>query len=234
MGRTGTIRGRSPGTALATRSPDEWTDGVQPIQQCERLPGPVHGEWNYTLRPADRTEHRVVTSPTHTQSDRQDEPCLHEGGSWLSLRRPPDRSARSCCSLACETYPTMSGTWPTKPRSTAATSVAERSSIVTQPPLKTSNQVAPNPALRLGARNRRMPGKDVRTGTAWLTTQDAVRVSCSEPLPARWRFAWSAGSSGLCGPCRGSADGHRCRVRRPGSAIKWLAPLSASSPAYVR
>ena len=50
---------------------------------------------------------------------------------------------------------------------------------------------------------------------------------------ARRRFAWSAGSSGLCGRCRGSADGHRCRVRRPGSAIKWLAPLSASSPAYV-
>src|SRR5207248_10534198 len=49
-------------------------------------------------------------------------------------RRPPDLSASSCWSVARETYPTMTGTWPARPRSTTATFVAGRKAIVTQPP----------------------------------------------------------------------------------------------------
>ena len=110
-----------------------------------------------------------------------------DGCRWPSSAAagPPERCARSCRNAARETYPTIIGTCPARPWSTAGCWVAGRSSIVTQPPGKTSYQVAAYPAPPPRARSRLIPGSGARTAAVRLAVQCPVRVSCNALSPAR-------------------------------------------------
>ena len=95
----------------------------------------------------------------------------------------PERCASLSPNVARETYPTITGTWAARLWSTAGCWVAGRSSIVTQPPGKTSYQVAVNRAPPPAARSGPIPGSGARTAADRPTVQCAVRVSWSAAAP---------------------------------------------------